>query len=88
MPKESKVLGYSGIALYPTEAQKFQLNKIFGCVRYVYNSMINAREWEYQKGITHFLDKEETPVPGKNTEELCMNGEKFSPRSQNSNTHG
>lgn len=28
MSKESKVLGYSGIALYPTEAQKLQLNKI------------------------------------------------------------
>lgn len=65
MPKELKVLGYSGTALYPTEAQKFQLNKIFGCVRHVYNSVINAREWEYHKGITRFLDKEETPVPGK-----------------------
>lgn len=28
MPKESKVLGYSGIALYPTEAQKFQLSEL------------------------------------------------------------
>lgn len=65
MSKKSKVLGYSGIALYPTAAQKLQLNKVFGCVRYVYNSMINAREWEYHKGITHFLDKEETPIPGK-----------------------
>lgn len=61
----SQVHGYSGVSLFPTPSQERQLARIFGCVRYVYNSMINARQWEYEHGIVKFLGKDEEPVDGK-----------------------
>ena len=35
---------------YPSEAQKVELSKVFGCVRYVYNASLDWRKTEFEAG--------------------------------------
>lgn len=35
---------------YPSEAQKIELSKVFGCVRYVYNASLDWRKTEFEAG--------------------------------------
>jgi putative transposase len=35
---------------YPSEAQKVELSKVFGCVRYVYNTSLDWRKTEFEAG--------------------------------------
>lgn len=39
--------------LYPNQKQKEQLSKTFGCVRFVYNKILNLQEENHKKGIKH-----------------------------------
>ena len=39
--------------LYPNQSQIEQLNKTFGCCRFVYNQMLALQESNYQLGIKH-----------------------------------
>ena len=33
------------IRIYPTQDQQVQINKTLGCCRFLYNQMLNEREW-------------------------------------------
>lgn len=47
------------LRLYPTKEQEIQLNKCFGCSRFVYNYYLSERNEFYEKNIKDVKDKEE-----------------------------
>ncbi|EHL79487.1 hypothetical protein HMPREF1015_01133 [Bacillus smithii 7_3_47FAA] len=46
MAKQNKAFKFR---LYPNKEQKIQLAKTFGCVRFVYNKMLEERKETYEK---------------------------------------
>lgn len=53
--------------LYPTEEQAFLMRKTFGCVRFVYNKMLEERKETYEKykDDQEQLKKQKFPTPAK-----------------------
>lgn len=58
--------------LYPTKEQEQLLMKTFGCVRFVYNKMLEERKETYEqfKGNKEVLKKQTFPTPAKYKKEF------------------
>ena len=63
--KENTVdMAFKGV-LYPNEAQKVQIEKTFGCCRYVYNRFLNERMtafWKEGKTLSYTEQSKELPL--------------------------
>ncbi|MCM3800435.1 transposase, partial [Caldibacillus thermoamylovorans] len=69
MAKQNKAFKFR---LYPNKEQKIQLAKTFGCVRFVYNKMLEERKETYEKfkNDKETLKQQAFPTPAKYKDEF------------------